>query len=148
VEGHSLLRERTDRPVITTGREAQVSAQHSVAVALIEGVAGVAQFEDAMVKRADVLALRSKVQVRERADTAVEAAHVTITLADGKALHCHVEQGRGTPKRPMSDADIEAKVRELARHGCPKLDASPLIDAIWSLDRSADAGAVMRLASC
>jgi hypothetical protein len=57
-----------------------------------------------------------------------------------------VEQGRGTPKRPMSDTDIEAKVRDLARYGCPKLDPSPLIDAIWSLDRNADAGSVMRLA--
>ena len=38
VEGHSLLGERTDRPAVTTGREAQVSAQHSVAVALIHGL--------------------------------------------------------------------------------------------------------------
>jgi hypothetical protein len=57
-----------------------------------------------------------------------------------------VAQGRGTPQRPMSDSDIEAKVRALARHGCPDLDPSPLIDAIWSLDRTADAGALLRLA--
>ena len=147
VEGHSLLRERTDRPSVITGRAAQVSAQHSVAVALIEGLAGVAQFEDAIVNRADILALRSKVHVRERAGTSVEAAHVTITLADGRTLHSLVEQGRGTPQRPMSDADIEAKVRDLAKYGCPTLDPSPLIDAIWSLESSRDAGTVMRLAS-
>ena len=46
----------------------------------------------------------------------------------------------------MSDADIEAKVRELARHGCPGLDPAPLIDAVWSLDRATDAGAIVRLA--
>ena len=146
VEGHSLLRERTDRPAVTTGREAQVSAQHSVAVTLIQGLAGVAQFEDAVVTSPDILALRSKVHVRERPGTPVEAAHVTVTLADGTMLHSFVEQGRGTPKRPMSDADIEAKVKELASYGCPSLDPSPLIDAIWSLDRSPDAGSVMRLA--
>jgi 2-methylcitrate dehydratase PrpD len=146
VEGHALLCERADRPAVTTGREAQVSAQHSVAVALIDGLAGVAQFEDAIVNRADILALRRNVQVRERPGTPVEAAHVTIALADGRMIHSFVEQGRGTPKRPMSDADIEAKVRDLVRYGCPKLDPSPLIDAIWSLDRSPDAGAIMRLA--
>jgi 2-methylcitrate dehydratase PrpD len=146
VEGHSLLGERADRPAVTTGREAQVSAQHSVAVALIEGRAGVTQFEDAAVNSPDVLALRSKVHVRERPDTPVEAAHVTIALADGRTLHAFVKQGRGTPKRPMLDADIEAKVRELARYGCPKLDPAPLIDAIWSLDASPDAGSIMRLA--
>jgi 2-methylcitrate dehydratase PrpD len=146
VEGHSLLRERTDRPAVTTGREAQVSTQHSVAVALIRGLAGVAQFEDAVVTSPDIVALRSKVHVRERPGTPVEAAHVTITLVDGRTLHSFVEQGRGTPKRPMSDTDIEAKVKELASYGCPTLDPSPLIDAIWSLDGSPDAGSVMRLA--
>jgi hypothetical protein len=45
----------------------------------------------------------------------------------------------------MSDAEIEAKVRELARYGCPTLDPARLIDAVWSLDRAADAGAVMAL---
>lgn len=146
VEGHSLLGERADRPSVTTGREAQVSAQHSVAAVLLYGKAGVEQFEDACVASHDVLALRRKVSVRELADTPVDAAHVTITLANGKVMQSFVEAGRGTPKRPMSDSDIEAKVRELARYGCPGLDPSPLIDAIWSLDRSTDAGAVMRLA--
>jgi 2-methylcitrate dehydratase PrpD len=146
VEGHSLLRERTDRPSVSTGREAQVSAQHSVAVVLIQGRAGVAQYEDACVSSPDILALRKKVQVSDRPGTAVEAAHVTITLADGKTSSASVPQGRGTPKRPMSDADIEAKVRELARYGCPGLGPGPLIDAIWSLDRNRDAGSIMRLA--
>jgi len=146
VEGHSLLRERADRPSVTTGREAQVSAQHSVAATLIHGVAGVAQFEDACVNSAEVLALRRKVHVAELPGTPVEAARVTIRLADGKVLSRLVEQGRGTPRRPMSDADIETKVRELARYGCPGLDPSPLIDAVWALERSSDAGAIMRLA--
>ncbi len=146
VEGHPLLRERADRPSVSTGREAQVSAQHSVAATLIHGVAGVAQFEDACVNSPDILPLRRRVKVVDRANTPVEAAHVTITLADGRELTAYVAQGRGTPQRPMSDADIEAKVRELARHGCPDLDPSPLIDAVWSLDRATDAGAIVRLA--
>jgi 2-methylcitrate dehydratase PrpD len=146
VEGHSLLGERADRPSVTTGREAQVSAQHSVAAVLVHGKAGVEQFEDTYVSSAEVLALRKKVRVRELPGTPVEAARVTIELADGRTLQSFIEAGRGTPKRPMSDSDIESKVRELARYGCPGLDPSPLIDAMWSLDRNADAGSVMRLA--
>ena len=146
VEGHPLLRERADRPSVSTGREAQVSAQHSVAATLIHGVAGVAQFEDGCVNSPEVLALRRKVRIRHREGTPVEAAHVTITLADGRTLTSSVAQGRGTPQRPMSDADVETKVRELARHGCPGLDPARLIDAVWSLDRAADAGAIVRLA--
>lgn len=146
VEGHSLLRERADRPAVATGREAQVSAQHSVAAVLIHGRAGVAQFEDATVSAPDILALRKKVHVSEKPGVPVEAAQVTVTLDDGKVLQSFVEQGRGTPKRPMSDEDIERKVAALANYGCPKVDPSPLIEAIWSLDRNPDAGSVMRLA--
>lgn len=39
LRGHPLLRQRTDRPDATTGRESQVSAQHAIAVALKTGAA-------------------------------------------------------------------------------------------------------------
>ena len=44
VRGHPLLRQRTDRPRVTTGREAQVCLRHTVGVSLIDGAAGVAQY--------------------------------------------------------------------------------------------------------
>lgn len=146
VEGHPLLRERTDRPDVTTGREAQVSAQHSVAAVLIHGAAGVAQFQDACVNSPNVLALRRKVEVRDAPGMRVESARVTITLEGGEVLTATVEHGRGTPGRPLTDAEIEAKVRDLTRHGCPDCDPGPLIDAVWALDRATDAGAIMVLA--
>ncbi len=146
VEGHPLLRERTDRPDVTTGREAQVSAQHSVAAVLIHGAAGVAQYQDDCVNSPDVLALRRKVEVREAAGIPVESARVAITVEGGEVLTVTVEHGRGTPARPLTDAEIEAKVRDLARHGCPGHDPGPLIDAAWALDRATDAGAIMALA--
>src|SRR5205085_1294593 len=58
VRGHPLLHERADRPAVETGREAKVSIQHSVAVALLEGAAGLAQYEDRCVIDPAVRALR------------------------------------------------------------------------------------------
>ncbi len=51
VTGHPLLRQRTDRPAVLTGRESQVSAQHAVAIALSTGRAGLEEFSDAAVQR-------------------------------------------------------------------------------------------------
>ena len=59
VRGHPLLGQRTNRPEVTTGREAQVSAQHSVAVALLTGAAGLDQYSDAAVRNPATLALRT-----------------------------------------------------------------------------------------
>src|SRR5260370_5706982 len=58
VRGHPLLRMRTDRPHVTTGREAKVSLQHSVAAAFLYGAAGLAQYADARVVEPAVLDLR------------------------------------------------------------------------------------------
>jgi 2-methylcitrate dehydratase PrpD len=54
VGGHPLLRERADRPAVDRGREAQVSTQHSIAVTLLRGKAGLAEFADAAVQDPEV----------------------------------------------------------------------------------------------
>lgn len=146
VRGHPLLADRADRPAVTTGREAQVSAQHSVAVALLSGAAGVAQYSDAAVADPAVLALRAKVTVERDTAMAVGAAMVRIELGTGESLAATVDQATGGLERPLTDAAIEAKLRALAQHGCPGLDPSRLIDAVWSMDRSDDVGAIMNLA--
>ena len=146
VEGHPLLRQRADRPGVTTGREAQVSAQHTVSVVFMRGAAGVQEYSDAAVKAPDVRALGQRVEVAENPDIPVGAAQVRVQLASGAELVARVDDARGSPTKPLTDSEIEAKVRSLAAFGCPSLDVDPLIDAIWALDRSDDAGAVMALA--
>jgi 2-methylcitrate dehydratase PrpD len=61
--GNPLLLQRTDRPDVRTGREAQVSLQHAVAAALVRGKAGLDQFTDACVNDPAVSAMRRKVEV-------------------------------------------------------------------------------------
>ena len=65
VRGHPLMRERTDRPNVETGRDARVSLQHSVAAAFLFGAAGLAQYEDDCVADPAVRALRAKVVFEE-----------------------------------------------------------------------------------
>jgi 2-methylcitrate dehydratase PrpD len=147
VSGHPLLRQRADRPAVTSGREAQVSAQHAVAVALIDGRAGVAEFTDARVRAADVLDLRARVSVREEAGIPVEAARLEIELVSGETIRRFVPAARGSAARPLSDAELEAKFRTLAAHGCPGFDPSPLIAALWAIETAPDAAAVIRMAA-
>jgi 2-methylcitrate dehydratase PrpD len=145
VRGHPLLRMRTDRPDVTSGREAKVSLQHSVAVTFLYGAAGLAQYADACVVEPAVLGLRGKVAVEEDADVPVETAFVTVETTDGRRLECHVTEARGTMARPMSDAELEAKFRGLADHGAPSLDAERLIQAIWGIDREPNAATIIKM---
>lgn len=145
VRGHPLLRERADRPAVETGREARVSLQHSVAAAFLFGAAGLPQYEDACVADPAVRAVRAKVSFQEDPGVPVEAAIVTVHLDDGTRLTEHVRHGRGTPGRPMSDSELDGKVRELAAAGAPFADAAGLIAAIRGIGGEPDAGRIVRL---
>jgi 2-methylcitrate dehydratase PrpD len=145
VKGHPLLRMRTDRPDVTSGREAKVSLQHSVAVAFLYGAAGLAQYADACVVEPAVLDLRRKVAVEEDENVPVDTAFITVETTDGRRLKCHVTESRGTMARPMSDTELEAKFRGLADHGAPTLDAGRLIEAIWGINREPDAARIIKM---
>ena len=46
----------------------------------------------------------------------------------------------------MSDVDLEHKLRELALYGRSGCAVEPLLDGLWALAASQDAGQVMTLA--
>jgi 2-methylcitrate dehydratase PrpD len=145
VSGAPLLRERGDRPRPINGREALVSNHHCVAIALLYGKAGVEQFTDAMVDAPEVRALASKVECVDDVSIPVEGASVTVTTTDGRELRSYVPAARGSLKRPLTDADIEAKFRGLVAFGAPSLDASKLIDTVWRFEELADASSFLPL---
>jgi 2-methylcitrate dehydratase PrpD len=132
VRGHPLLAVRTDRPDISTGRESQVSVQHAVAAALVTGKAGLDQFTDACVRDDSFPTI---------------AAAVEITTTDGKVHQLAQAAARGSDVNPLSDHDLEDKLRMLAAGWDPLWDATPLIDAIWTLDKAADASKLASLAT-
>jgi 2-methylcitrate dehydratase PrpD len=145
VKGHPLLRERADRPDVTTGREAQVSVQHSVAVAFLYGAAGVKQYTDACVNEPVVLALRRKVAVEDDANIPVEGAVVSVGTDTGETLTAHVAHAHGSVARPLSDRELEAKLGDLAAYGAPSCDAERLIDAIWAIDQAESVAQLMAM---
>jgi 2-methylcitrate dehydratase PrpD len=138
VTGNPLLGIRTDRPHISNSAQSQVSVQHGVAAALLTGKAGVEQFGDACVNDPAVAALRGKVEVVRDASLSTVASAVAITTADGKTHALLQPAARGSDGNPMSDRDLEAKLRDAAASWNPRHDVAPLIDAIWDLDNSAD----------
>ncbi len=146
VRGNPLLAHRTDRPEVVTGRESQVSVQHAVAAALLHGQAGLDQFADACVHDPAVAALRRKVEVVRDDSFATIAAAVEIIDAAGTVHRLAQSAARGSDVNPMSDHDLEQKLRTAAVGWKPGHDVTPLIDAIWSLEASPDISGLASLA--
>ncbi len=144
--GHPLLRQRTDRADVTTGRESQVSAQHAIAIAFRRGRAGLDEFDDAAV--AETLRIgRPAVVFVDDGSYDIQAVNMTVEMRDGARLDVRIDAARGSPDNPLTDAELEQKLALLAgRAGFPQA-LRPLIDAVWGLDRITDAGDVSRLAA-
>jgi 2-methylcitrate dehydratase PrpD len=142
--GHPLLRQRTDRPDVRSGRESQVSCQHAVAIALLRGRAGLDEFTDDAV--AETLHLgRPTIEFRDEEGRDIASVDMVVRTRDGRELRRSIDAARGSRGRPLSDAELEQKLEMLAaRAGFP--GARRLADAIWSIERLDDAGAIMRLA--
>lgn len=146
LQAHPLLRQRTDRPGVASGKASQVSAQHAVAVALVRGRAGLDEFSDEAVADPALRALGARLAFVDEAAMGVEAAEVRVLLRDGRSMAHRVAAAHGSLQSPLTDEELSAKCVELARHGGSGIDARPLLDALWQLDRLPDAAAALRLA--
>ncbi|HYM03343.1 MAG TPA: MmgE/PrpD family protein [Stellaceae bacterium] len=145
VRGDALLLARGDRAV-TNEREAKVSIHHSVAAVFLYGAAGVTEFSESAVMSPEAVAFRAKVRAELASEMPVGSAEGVVETRGGEAFRATVLNARGSAALPMSDREIEAKLRDEARRGSPRCDVDRLAAAVWDLDRSRDIGELMSLA--
>jgi 2-methylcitrate dehydratase PrpD len=134
VSGDQLLLDRGDRNV-NNERDARVSIHHCAAVSFLFGKAGLREFSEEMVHDPAVVALRALTTVRLESNSPKGAAAATVRTLNGRTLEETVLHARGSTEQPLFDQDIEAKVRELARHGAFSGRIDDVIAAAWELDR-------------
>jgi 2-methylcitrate dehydratase PrpD len=142
VRGSALLLARGDRAV-RNERDARVSIHHCAACALLLGAAGVVEFSEITVARPDIVALRERVRAELDASLPDGAARVELQLRSGKRLEEIVMNARGSLAEPLSDADIESKLRAALMPGGSDWDGDGIIDAVWRLDELADVSGLM-----
>jgi hypothetical protein len=89
--------------------------------------------------------LRRKVTVE--VDPAISTVAIAVDImASGTTYHLTQQAARGSDRNPMSDKDLEDKLRISAAGWDPRHDIAPLIDAVWALETSADVSGLASLA--
>ena len=134
---HSLVLELTGKKEPQDGLQGKFSVYHGCAAGLLFGRAGEAEYDDAIVRREDVAALRRKVVATVDDSIDEASADVTAVLKDGRREHVFVEHAIGSLERPMTDADLEGKFRTLAEPVIGAERVSKLMAACWGAGRGA-----------
>ncbi len=146
LKAHPLVLELTGKKTPQTGLEGKFSVYHSSAVAIIYGAAGEAEYSDAVVREARVVALRDRVSAAVEPGVHEDQVHVTIRLKDGRVLEKFVEHAIGSVDKPMSDAALDAKFRAFAGGILSQQEAEKLLRLCWDIAKLKDAGEVARAA--
>lgn len=144
------IRMHPSQATLDTGGEpassaaARSSAQHAAAVALLDGQAGLAQFEAAKLRNARVQEMRARVGMIADAALPDTAAQVTITLASGVTLERLVRCALGHPLRPLGDRELSDKFRGLAGETLATGQAERLLGLAWNVRALPDMGGLIR----
>lgn len=138
LEVHPRALELTGIQEPPTGLKSKWSVYHSVAVALVDGVAGEHQYSDERVFAPDVVALRRRVRATANAALRDVQAVAHVCLRDGTRLTHRVDCVIGSSERPMSDADLENKTRMMAQGVLPAEQIEALIRHCWNVDHLDD----------
>ena len=143
---HPLVLELTGKKEPQDGLQGKFSVYHGFAAGLLFGQAGEHEYDDAIVLREDVAALRRKVVAAVDTSVAEDAADVTAILRGGKRVHIRVDHAIGSLERPLSDAQLEAKFNSLADPVIGKDKARAAIEACWKLAQAKDVQGFLRSA--
>ena len=143
---HPLVLELTGKKTPESGLEGKFSVYHACAAGLLFGQAAEAEFADAIVARADVIALRDRIHATGDDSIDEAAADVTVTCKDGRRLHVFVAHAIGSLERPLSDADLERKFHALVDPVLGAERAAQLIERCSTLSEGVDVNTLTTLA--
>jgi 2-methylcitrate dehydratase PrpD len=144
VSGHPLLKERADRPGVSSGNLAQVSAQHAAAVVLRTGRAGPAEFSDAAVFDPETRALAARVSIEIDEALPMGAGRV-VAVCGNRSYERTILDPLGSKGNQMTDADLAMKLSTQWTNAGIKGTPDQLIKLLWTLDTLDDAAELTRL---
>jgi 2-methylcitrate dehydratase PrpD len=123
------------------GLQARFSLHHNVAAALMDRVVGFAQLADDYVRREDIAARYALTTMEPGGEECPDQPgmakfdRVLIEVRDGRQLDSGpIRHPRGHARLPLTDAELDTKFLDCARHG-EVADGAGLLDRLHRMDR-------------
>ncbi len=138
-------------PIAANHLQAKFSLPAALAMIALARKAGKQEFSDDFVGSAPMQAMQRRIATEldheiEKMGFDKMRSRVIIRLKNGRNVEGWAdERYRGGPENPLSDADLEAKVRSCCEGVLDGARQSVLIDAGWSVARQTDVGKFMQI---
>jgi 2-methylcitrate dehydratase PrpD len=144
---HPLVLELTGKTAPRTGLEGKFSVYHSCAAAIVHGRCGEHEYSDECVADPVIVGLRQKVKAVVQPGIHEHQVDATLTTTDGRVLHLFVENAIGSLGRPLTDAELDAKLTDLCDPIIGPKGSQALIAAARAIGSAPNLGAVIAAAT-
>jgi 2-methylcitrate dehydratase PrpD len=138
-------------PIAANHLQAKFSLPAALAMIALARKAGKTEFSDPFVASAPMQAMQKRITTKldpeiEKMGFDKMRSRIAIKLKGGKQVEGWAdERYRGGPDNPLSDAELEAKVRSCCENVIDASNQTKLIDAGWSVTKILDAHQFMML---
>lgn len=138
-------------PIAANHLQAKFSLPAALAMIALVRKAGKREFSDEFVGAAPMQAMQRRISTEfdpeiEKMGFDKMRSRIAIRLRDGRVIEGWAdERYRGGPDNPLSDAELEAKVRSCCEDVLDERDQSTLIDTARSIANLKDAGLLMEI---
>jgi 2-methylcitrate dehydratase len=117
----------------------------------MDGKVSLEQFSDRRIRDKRLRRLIQKVAIEEdpqmtRQYPKAVPNEVIVTTRSGRMLKKKIDYPKGHAKRPISDAEVEIKFRNLTRR-ISTAQQDKILDTLWNLEKVKDAGEILKLFS-
>lgn len=148
IERHEDWSKYHRNPAPTTYHEAQVSLPFSMAVAMLEGKALLAQYSDRNIRNKEVRRLAGLAKFETVTDMPRGVSvRITATQSDGKKFTSQVDYPKGSIQNSMSDDELRAKFDGLASPVIGAKKAAALADMAMNVEKVSNVQDLMKLTS-
>jgi len=120
------------------GLRSRFSARHGTAAGLLFGRAGLAEFSDEVATAPEVARLRALITLDPDPAVARDAAVLRIETRSADPVEIRVEHSRGSIARPLTDDELQDKVRALVAPVLGEKAADRIREAVDRLPLAAD----------
>ena len=138
-------------PIAANHLQAKFSLPAALAMIALARKAGKQEFSDEFVGSATMQAMQKRISTEldpeiEKLGFDKMRSRIAIRLQDGRQVEGWAdERYRGGPENPLSDADLEAKVRSCCEGVVEKQAQSKLIDSGWAVTQLKDVSSLMKI---
>jgi 2-methylcitrate dehydratase PrpD len=138
-------------PIAANHLQAKFSLPAALAMIALVRKAGKREFSDEFVRSPAMQAMQRRISTEldpdiEKLGFDKMRSRIRIDLKDGHKIEGWAdERYRGGPENPLSDGDLEAKVRSCCEGVLDEKTQATLIDAAWSIGQMKDAARLMEI---